>query len=184
MKVIISRFCELFSSLKSNFYLVNFLTKQKNGKKYIVLRTILSVFDAVISVITTVIPGLLMNELIYNRSIQTIVLLTIALISLPVIRQISINNFNLIFNRISNDIQTQTNMEFFRHLSQLDIEFCEKPENKTHEDIALETLSNATESVDLIFALVSGVIQLLSIAAVVSILHTLTGKVSKRFGSE
>ena len=163
-----SQFCE---TVKNNVYLIKFVTSKKHGKTYVFLKAVSALIAALFPIILTVFPGLIINELIYERNIAKIVCYTAVIVLCPALNQVFNISIGRLVSRIEKELHLQTALDFYWHLSQLEIEFRENPDVSTKGDIARDTLENAAGSIHLVFGLLSSVIGLLALIAIVSILN-------------
>lgn len=163
-----AQFCD---TVKNNVYLIKFVTSKKHGKTYVFLKAVSALIAALFPIILTVFPGLIINELIYDRNIAKIVCYTAVIVLCPALNQVFNISIGRLVSRIEKELHLQTALDFYWHLSQLEIEFRENPDVSTKGDIARNTLENAAASINLVFGLISSVIGLLALIAIVSILN-------------
>lgn len=172
MRTFLKSFKSQFSNtVKTNIYLIKFVISKKCGKTYVFLKAVSSLIAALFPIVLTVFPGLIINELIYDRNISKIILFTSILVLCPALNQIFNISIGRLMSKIEKELHLQTTTDFYFHLSQLDIEYRENPDVKTKEDIARNTLENAAASINSVFGLISSMIGLLALIAIVSILN-------------
>ena len=56
----------IFDMLSKSKYLISMLLGSKYGKKFILIKFAILLFDAVIGIIVLIVPGLIINELMFN----------------------------------------------------------------------------------------------------------------------
>ena len=73
MRTFLKNFKSQFSNtVKTNIYLIKFVISKKCGKTYVFLKAVSSLIAALFPIVLTVFPGLIINELIYDRNISKI----------------------------------------------------------------------------------------------------------------
>lgn len=173
IKLFLNKFNEIVNTFKANKFILSFVLSKKHGIKFCFLKGIMALINNVLPLISTVIPGLIINEIVYDRNVYKIVVLVGILIVVPFISRMIEVVVGTITSVLEKKIHIQICKEFFVHLSLLDIEFREDPNIKTKEDIARETLENSLESVNLFFEAITSVFGFFALMTIVSSLHPL-----------
>lgn len=160
------------NTIKTTRYMLSFVLKEKNGKKYAVLIIISSLISIIPSVIYTILPGLIINELTAAQRINILCCYISFLILTPLFYQI--------INRLITNKKTDINLmlsatfsrEFNYHTAMMDYEIIENPEIQTMISRTSSTYGNALQILDRLGTLlftVFNVIAILSIIASINI---------------
>lgn len=173
MKKIKKMIEDVLSVLRTNIFLFKYVFSRKNEKKYALIRGIRIIINTIIPLITTIFPGLIINELVYGEeaNFNKLILYIAVLLLIPAINQLFGLATDKYISIISQKIYLDISTEFFEHISQLDIEFREDPDILTKEHIARETLTNATSSIDLFYNVISCVFSVVALSSIISALH-------------
>ena len=57
----------LLKAIKTNYDMLKFAWRQKQGRRYIVVRAVMSVLSALFSAFYAILPGIIVNELLEGR---------------------------------------------------------------------------------------------------------------------
>lgn len=122
----------ILGTLSKAKYLIGKLLSQKNGTRYISLKTIRLLSGSVIGVIGIVVPGLIINELI--RSIQsglwhtaTLTGYLALLLFVPALYQIALIPIDNILFKFGGELTISLLSEFELYVAGMDYETMEKP---------------------------------------------------------
>ncbi len=157
------KFREISGTLSKAKYLVAKLLSQKNGGRYISLKTLKLLSGSLVGVIGIIVPGLIINELI--ESIQSgtwrisalAVYLTLLLL-VPALYQILLIPIDNILFRTGGELTINLLNEFELYVAGMDYETLEKPELQECRERVSGTIEGAVEIVDLIGNILSAVI--------------------------
>ncbi len=156
------------STVKATKYMFFKIWKQGGGKSYIFIKVILAILNAFFPVIISIIPGLIINELIKRELSNTIIIYAILLVTIPIVNRI----VNILLSKqLFNSTQklTQNNLkEFYQHVTKMDYETLEKPEIQDKKNRAVDILGNNFVVVDYLCNFISAIIKLVLISSVVS----------------
>ena len=153
----------ILNILSKSKYLLSTISRTKCGKKYILIKFILLVVNALFGIIDIVMPGLIINELmvsVENRVWNNFTLLSYlaVFLAIPAIyRGILIPIGNAIF-RLDEEISISMTSDFEVFASKMDYETLEDPQLQGLRERVTNTVSGATEIVDLIGNIISSII--------------------------
>lgn len=155
------------------FYLLGIVSHEKNGKKYILLKVIITVISPFISLIGIFIPGLLIDELTqsfrYNYIIIYVIVLTVAPCLWNIIQQV-INHYYLDILRYGLNQKFEEN--FYKHVAKMDFDFFDKPYLADLQSQANEVIMNdVIGSVDSLCNFISTIIGLISLSTLITKLN-------------
>lgn len=90
MKKIKKMIEDVLSVLRTNIFLFKYVFSRKNGKKYALIRGIRIIINTIIPLITTIFPGLIINELVYGEeaNFNKLILYIAVLLLIPAINQL------------------------------------------------------------------------------------------------
>ena len=156
--------------IKTNAMMFRFAWKEKDGKKYIVLTSVSAFINAAISAILTVIPGLIINELIGQCRPERIVVLVAVLSGIPVISHF-INKWITLRLQIFRDkVELSLITQFYDFTMRMDYETLEKPDVQILRRRAHQALFSVFGFVGIIAAFFSSFIMILTMASIITTL--------------
>lgn len=82
----------LSNTFKNSIFMLNFVWKESEGKTYILLKTIESLFNSIFPLFYVLFPGWLINELSGNRNYSIIIIYVCCITVLPFLVQL-LNSF-------------------------------------------------------------------------------------------
>lgn len=152
-------------TLKHINYIVKLIVSKEGGKKYICFKVLSCMLNAIMPIVYTVVPGMIINELLKQKRTELIILLVLLLVATPIVLQAinAIIDSSLIKLKFKLDVCLTK--EFYIHSSSMDYSFLEKPDIQTLKGRALETLSGALNIIDQLGSLLSATISLLIISS-------------------
>ena len=168
----------ILGTLSKAKYLIGKLLSQKNGTRYISLKTIRVLSGSVIGVIGIVVPGLIINELI--RSIQsglwhtaTLTGYLALLLFVPALYQIALIPIDNILFKSGGELTISLLSEFELYVAGMDYETMEKPDIQECRERVSGTIEGAVEIVDLIGNIFSAVISFCVSFSIITYLNPL-----------
>lgn len=168
----------ILGTLSKAKYLIGKLLSQKNGTRYISLKTIRLLSGSVIGVIGIVVPGLIINELI--RSIQsglwhtaTLTGYLALLLFVPALYQIALIPIDNILFKSGGELTISLLSEFELYVAGMDYETMEKPDIQECRERVSGTIEGAVEIVDLIGNIFSAVISFCVSFSIITYLNPL-----------
>ena len=162
----------LRNTIKSTRYMLGFVWKEKSGKFFIFLKTITSLFNALFPLVYTFFPGLTINELIYERRINMLILYVGILTMSPVINQVVDTMTYNKFRKLQMDLVLKFQTDFYNHTADMDYETLENPDIQILKTRAEQTLNDILLVVDQIGGLVSAIVGVIAISAIITMLNT------------
>jgi ATP-binding cassette subfamily B protein/ATP-binding cassette subfamily C protein len=155
------------NTVRTTGYILGFVWKENGGKKYLIIQNLMAVINAVIPIVYTVFPGLIINELLNEQRISTLAVYVGILVATPVISHL-INTFvRLYSSKLSLALNLKFTQDFYYHASIMDYETCENPDIQIMKERAQETLNNAINMANNLPSLVSAIISLLAISTII-----------------
>ena len=158
------------NTIKTTKYMLSFVLKEKQGRTYTLLMLLTSFMGIFPTIVYTLFPGLIINELIDHHTIYKLCVYIGVLIVTPVLYQI----FNRLAARQMTKIKLRLSAVFSKrfnyHTAMMDYDTIEKPDIQTMSSRVSGTYQNAVSIIDQLGALISAV---LSLIAVISIIATI-----------
>lgn len=161
------------STLNLTKYLVNFILSVRYGKIYFFCKLMLSIFNSIISLLISILPGLLISELLGQSNAIVIICYIIVLCLIPLVQMV-INNIigKFIYVRALK-IELELDKKFYRLVSIMDFETYDNPEMRILRERAQGILHGARGVVDQVLVFFSAIFEVLCLASVISILNPL-----------
>ncbi len=158
-------------TLQTTKYMFDMVWRERDGKVYILLKCIMSVLNALFPVVYTIVPGLIVNELVGQRDIQRIIAYVALLTLAPVVSQI----LNLLINRkveqISLELDLKFEEDFYEHVLHMDYEILENPEIQVKKERAGQALDGVLKVMDQLSTLLLAIISMLAISTIIATLN-------------
>lgn len=158
---------------KCTKFVLSFVVGTPKGKLYLFLKGLISVLQALITVMYTVLPGWIINALVDGDSISMVVLYVGLLVLNSLIAYVVNSWGDYWLNKIRWDLDISFDSDFYRHLMTMDYENFENPNIIVMKNRANDTLSDILNYVDLIFKAVTAVFTLIAISSIIATLHPL-----------
>lgn len=158
-------------NLLNTMYLVKYILGKQNGKLFVFLKLITSIYNALIPILYTVVSGLLINELCEERNITKIVIYVMIITCTPLLtyfmnRQISKKIFKL-----NAALALEFKIDYFDRVLSMEYETIEIPEIQVKKMRASMALLNSTGIIDLLCRFVSSAFALITVVSIVSSLN-------------
>ena len=155
------------------FYLLNIVYNQKNGRKYILFKILLTVISPFVSMIGIFVPGFLIDELTnsvrYDRIVIYIILLTFVPYLWNMVQR-TINHYCIDVLRY--ELNRKLEADFYKHIAKLDYDFFDKPYLADLQSQANEVVMNdMIGSVDSLCKLISTTISLFALSSLIAQLN-------------
>ena len=122
-------------------FVLSYVWKYKQGKVFILLKVIMSLFNAAIPLIYTIFPGLILNELVGDQQIIRIVIYASVLIAAPLLARVVNFYITKLLTRIKMYLELMFEETFFNHVANMDYETLENPNIQVMKDRAQQTLN-------------------------------------------
>ena len=140
----------VYLSLKLSIKLV---FDSKEGFKYSILKCVIALFNSSIPMAYTIIPGLIINELLYNKRIVVLAIYVGLLALIPLSKDI-INIFaNRCIYSLEKDLSLKLLSDFYLYILGMDYETLENPDLQEEQWRARSTYTNSVGTIDLIIEL-------------------------------
>ena len=137
------------------------MLKYKEGFKYGGYKIFLAVLDSVVPFITTVFPGLIINELIGDRRIEYIAGYIAALAIVPFIKDIIYTLSGKRLTALYDALTLRLHKEFFLFHLRMDYETLEDPALQDEMNLARSTFNDSPAIVDQVIAFLTAVINVI-----------------------
>ena len=160
-------------TIKATKYMFIYVWKEKHGKTYVFIKGIMAVLNALFPLVFTIVPGLIINELINNSRLNILILYVGILTIFPIISQLLNVISNKKITKLSLNLNLKFETDFYDHIASMDYETIENPEIQTLKGRAGETLSGSLSIVDQLSALLSSIFGLIAISSIIITLNPL-----------
>ena len=152
----------IFDMLSKSKYLISMLLGNKYGKKFILIKFAILLFDAVIGIIGLIVPGLIINELMFNVengvwNISALLYYLALLLAVPAVYRILLIPIRNMLFHIEEEININLNSNFELFVAKMDYETLEDPNLQGWRERVSNTVLGATEIVDLIGNIISSI---------------------------
>ena len=154
------------------------ILKSKNGGKFIFIKSAILIFNALIGIIGIVVPGLIINELMFIAAsgvwnTSTLLCYLSLLLIVPLIyKMLLIPVGNMLFH-IEEEINIHLTSDFELFVAKMDYETLENPHLQGLRERASGTVDGATEVVDLIGNIISSMISFAVSFSIITYLNPL-----------
>lgn len=160
-------------TFKTTKYMFGFVWKEKQGKLYLLIQNIMAIINALFPIIYTVFPGLIINELLNEQRINTLIIYVGILVFTPVLSYLLNTLVRLYTSKLSMALNLKMNADFYHHVTSMDYETLENPDVQIMKDRAKTTLNSAIGVTDKLTALISAIIGLMAISVIITTLNPL-----------
>ena len=159
------------NTVRTTKYAVSMVAREEGGKRYIILRMFMALLDALFPLVFTIFPGLIINELLGQQRMTTIILFVSVLVITPIVQQLINTVFHIYFYKSMNRIRMNANRRIFFHSVNMDYENYEKPEYNVLRDRVHDAMWNLEQNINNIVGLFSSFISLVALFTIISILN-------------
>lgn len=168
----------IFDMLSKSKYLISMLLGNKYGKKFILIKFAILLFDAVIGIIGLIVPGLIINELMFNVengvwNISALLYYLALLLAVPAVYRILLIPIRNMLFHIEEEININLNSNFELFFAKMDYETLEDPNLQGWRERVSNTVLGATEIVDLIGNIISSIISFAVSFSIITYLNPL-----------
>ena len=168
----------IFDMLSKSKYLISMLLGNKYGKKFILIKFAILLFDAVIGIIGLIVPGLIINELMFNVengvwNISALLYYLALLLAVPAVYRILLIPIRNMLFHIEEEININLNSNFELFVAKMDYETLEDPNLQGWRERVSNTVLGATEIVDLIGNIISSIISFAVSFSIITYLNPL-----------
>ncbi len=159
--------------IQTNKLMLRFVLKEKSGRCYILIKILLAVLNALVSLVTVFIPGLIIDELISDQRTERLAMLICALAVVPIVSFFVGKYTNLYMLRISNRAQLKYQEQFYDFLLDMDYETLESPDIQRLRKRAQSVVSYTFGFVDILGEFFTAFLRILSMLSVIITLNPL-----------
>ncbi|MCL2212986.1 MAG: ABC transporter ATP-binding protein/permease [Oscillospiraceae bacterium] len=163
----------LASTIKVSRYVLGLVKRQPGGKLFLFVRVIMAIKDALFPLVTTIFPGLIINELIGEARTEVLAVLVGVLVGTPLVGQV----FNFFAHRYKqrkwNEIQVNIQCKFRFHNVSMDYENIERPTYNTMIDRIEDTFWRLDNYVSQMLRIVTAILGMVAVASIIAVLNPL-----------
>lgn len=163
----------LQNTIKTTKYMFGFVWKEKLGKLYLCIKITMALLNALFPIVYTIIPGLIINELINSQKLNTLILYVGIIVITPIISHVTNTFTGLYISKLSMRLNLKFTADFYDHITSMDYEMLENPEIQIVKDRAQNTLAGVLGVIDRICNLLSAIIGLAAISTIIITLNPL-----------
>ncbi|MCD7831496.1 MAG: ABC transporter ATP-binding protein/permease [Firmicutes bacterium] len=163
----------LSKTVKTCGLMLEFAWSGREGRLFIVIKALMAVVNAGFSVIYTVIPGVIINELIDEARILYLALYVVLLVLSPVIGYCLNKLSGMALFRLKNEVELSLRMKFLGDSLDMDYEKLENPEIQILKRRAAFALDGVFDTIDTVTGLLSSVTRIAAMSTVISMLNPL-----------
>ncbi|MCD7944908.1 MAG: ABC transporter ATP-binding protein/permease [Clostridia bacterium] len=163
----------LSKTVKTCGLMLKFAWSAREGRLFIVIKALMAVVNAGFSVIYTVIPGVVINELIDEARIIYLALYVVLLVFSPVISYCLNKLSGMALFRLKNEAEISLRMKFLWDSLDMDYEKLENPEIQILKRRAAFALDGVFDTIDTVTGLLSAIIGIAAMSTVISTLNPL-----------
>lgn len=137
------------------------------------IRSLRAVFDIVFSLVYTIMPGLIINELIGERRLKELIIFVCLLTVSPFLAHLLRMVCERKSDKLSKEVNHSIERSFYEYYASMDYESVENPEIGLQQERAQDTLDRTLDTVNVLIGLLTEVLQLIAISSIISFLHPL-----------
>ncbi len=161
----------LNTTIQTTKYMFDMVWKEQSGKVYILLKSIISIVNALFPVLYTIVPGLIINELTGQRALKKIIVYVMMLTFAPVVSQL----INLFINKkielISMKLNLRFQENFYTYVMSMDYETLENPDMQVKKDRANNALTGVLNVINQLSTLILATVRMIAISSIVATLN-------------
>lgn len=159
------------STVRTVRSLLRFVKTQKG--KYVFLKIVTALKNTVSVLVSTLFPGLIINELVGEFRVHRLVMMVGTLTLMPLFGVLWGSLLNTATAKVRSEISIQLETDFYRYTTTMDYEHLENPDIQTKKIRASETVSGAVDVIDGLVDFGAAVLSLLAIFAILVQLNPL-----------
>ena len=157
-----------FSTAKQMFLMV---WKFRFGKKYVFYKSIISLISSISPLLYTILPGLIINELMSSNITQKLILYVAVLILSPLFFTLLNSVIGQMSFRCTQQLQLRLLYDFEYHLVHMDYEVLENPDIQDLKTRAEDVIDSLTLIVEQLYAFIQSIIILIGIISIITSLN-------------
>lgn len=159
------------NTVRTTKYAVSMVAREEGGKRYITLQIFIALLNSLSPLVFTIFPGLIINELLKQQRIATVILYVGVLVVTPIVLHLINTVFSFYFYKSMNRIRMNANRRVFFYTVNMDYENYEKPEYNVLRDRVHDAMWNLEQNINNIIGLFSSFISLVALFSIISILN-------------
>ncbi len=159
------------STVKTVKSLLGFIKIKKAS--YVTLKAVLALKNTSATLIYTILPGIIINELVADRRIPHLSVFVGLLTLTPLLSSLLDALINTALAKTRNAISLQLETDFYRHTNSMDYEHLENPEVQTVKQRASETVNSAVGVIDTLIDFGASLLSMISVFAIITNLNIL-----------
>lgn len=164
-------------NLKNTFtttkYMLSYIWSIRNGKKYIFLKSFMTLLTSILPLVLVVMPGLIINELTGDKRGSILLVYISITAAIPFVQNTIISSLNVYLNRIRYYFMIEVKTDFIRHCADMDLETMENPDVQILKERAEETTADALNTFEHISGFLSALISLMLCTSIISVFNPL-----------
>ncbi len=169
---------KILDTLSQSKFLISKIIRIKNGKKYIILKFVLLICNSCIDLIGILVPGLLINELIFGlqteaHSLHRLALYLAILLVLPFVYRLFLIPLQTLIWKMGEELGLLLTNEFNVFVSKMDYETLEVPEMQEWRERVDGTVQGSLEIVDMAGNILKALISLFVTLSIITYLNPL-----------
>ena len=140
------------SVLSGIFFSFHLAFRLKEGAKYSIVKLFTVLLNNIVPIIITIFPGLIVNELLYNKRIQFLVIYILVLSGVPLVKDVIIALLNRTLCSLEKNLSTKLMAEFYMFMLRMDYETLENPDLQEELSRARSTYTTSISIIDQVIA--------------------------------
>ena len=159
------------NTFKSSVFMLKFVWKERQGKTYVLLKTLESLLTSVFPLVYVLFPGWLIDELSDQKRIGIIVVYVCCITGLPFLVHLMNSFIGVKIYKLELRLNLKFDADFYHHTTTMDYEILENPNVQIQKDRAHDTVGQALKVVDFVCGTLSLMISLAAVFTIISTLH-------------
>lgn len=159
------------NTVSATKYMLKFIWNIEDGRKYIFLKTFVSMLNAMLPLALVSMPGLIINELTEERRINILLIYIGITAGVPLIQSAIISSLNVYLNDWRYNFLIKVKNNFISHCADMDYETMENPDIEILKERAEETTTDSLDTFEYLSGLISAIISVIMCASIISILN-------------
>ena len=163
----------LRNTIKTSYFMVNFIWRDTKGKSYIILKIISSLLNTLLPLAYVFFPGLLINELSGDKQAYIIITSIGLIVGLPFVGNLINKLLDKYICGLEMALDLKFNSDFYHHVTNMDYETLENPDVQLLKDRAQNIMGQSLQVVNQVCRLISAICGLITIFSVILTLNPL-----------
>ena len=151
--------------------MLSYVWRSKSGKKYILIKSFISILNAIMPLGLVLLPGLIINELTGQRRIDILIKYIAITAGIPLLQSIIISSFNVYLNTVRYKFMIKVKTDFISHCADMDYETMENPEIGVLKERAEGTTFDSLEVFENLSGLITALISLIMCVSTITVLN-------------